>query len=271
MNHRSRALRFGLCGLVGALASAVNADVLHMRTGGRLEGVLIRETPSSITIDVGMGELSVPRGAVLRIERKDSALSEYRSRLAAIRPDDVPAYADLARFAAGNGLRSEARVTWARVLTLDPINVEAHLALGHALVDGNYMDEDQANRARGLVYFDGRWISPAEQESLLRQHEKRDADERRVAETRREAREAEDRARRVEAEAQRARAEAANASGGGWGYGSPLILGSPYWGGYTGGCSGPGCTTIPQTWAPRPAPVPTPVPHAPPVRPSSVR
>ena len=269
MNHRIRVVGLGLFG-VAALASALSADVLHLRTGGRIEGVLTRETATSLTIDVGMGQLSVPRSSVVRIERKDSALSQYRTRLAAIHPGDVGAYADLARFAAEKGLRSESRLTWARVLSLDPRNVEAHLSLGHVLVDGNYVDEDQANRARGLVSFEGRWMTPAEQESLLRQREWRASDDRRVDEARRAAREAEDRARRAEAETERDRA-AIRSSWPVWGYGSPVLVGSPHWGGYTVGCSGAACNTVPSIWVPRPAPVATPVQHTPPLRPSSLR
>ncbi|MEO8499429.1 MAG: hypothetical protein ABI565_00840 [Vicinamibacteria bacterium] len=271
MNHRFQAIGLGLLGLA-ALASAARADVLHLTSGGRLEGVLTRETATSVTIDVGMGQLSVPRSSVIRIERKGSALSEYRSRLAAVQPGDVSAYADLARFATENGLRSEARLMWARVVSLDPRNVEAHIFLGHVLVDGNYVDEGEANRARGLVSFDGRWMTPAEQYSLLRERERRADDDRRVEEARRSAREADDRARRAEAEAARARAAATNPSLPVWGYGSSILVGSPHWGGYTAGCIGVACTTVPQIWTPRPAPVMPQTPQPPPrLRPSSIR
>lgn len=273
MIHRFRVLQTGFAGAL-ALASACisSADVLHLKKGGRLEGVLTRETPTSLTIDVGMGQVSIPRSSVARIERKESALSEYRSRLSKIDPGDVRAYADLARFASESGLRSESRLMWARVLSLDPRNVEGHLALGHVLVAGAYMDEDEANRARGLVHFDGRWMTPAEQSSLLRQREQRATDDRRIDEARRAARDAEDRARRAEAEAARARTAAPAPGYQVWGYGSPVIVGSPYWGGYAADCSGASCSTVPQIWSrPPAAPAATPIPRAVPLRPSSVR
>ena len=261
-------------GLVLAIATIANADVLHLRKGGRLEGIVTQETATAITMDIGMGHVSIARSSIVRIERKDSALAEYRSRLAHIAVGDVLAYADLARFAAEANLRGEARTMWARVASLDPTNVEAHLALGHVMVDGRYADETESYRARGFVYFDGRWMTPAEQGSLLREREQRIADERRVGESRRAVREAEDRARRAEAEAARARADAAASSSlPVWGYGGNVLVGSPHWGGYTsGGCGGSACTTVPQIWPnPQPAPAATPWPHAPPVRPSSIR
>jgi len=225
-------------------------------------------------MDMGMGRISVPRASVLRIERSDSALSEYRTRLAAIQPGDVATCAELARFAAGNGLGSEARLMWARVISLDPNNVEGHLYLGHVLVAGRYMDEEAAQRANGMVRFDGRWMTPAEQESLLREREMRATDDRRVEEARRAARAAEDRALRAEREAERVRAEAsANTA---WGYGSSVIVGSPYGGGGYGGYGGYGCSTYPcSTDRPvgrhHPAKPPAPpVAPVPPPRPKSI-
>lgn len=278
MNHRFRTCGLGLAGLT-LLAAAASADVLHLKTGGRLEGVLVRESASSLTIDVGMGQLSVPRSTVLRIERKESALAEYRARLASIQKGDVGACADLARFAGENGLRNESRLMWARVVSLEPGNVEAHLALGHVLLGGNYVDEAEANRAQGLVHFDGRWMTPLEQASLLREREQRLDDDRRATEARRVAREEEDRERRAEARAERDRAAAAYTSGlPVWGYGGvPWVgygggYGGRYDGGHGGGCVGASCSVSPPIWNPRPsAPAVYPLGPPRPIRPSSWR
>jgi len=272
MIHRFRILNIAL-GLL-LLAGESSADVLHLKRGGRIDGIIVAESPSQITIDVGMGRVSLPRTSVSRVERKEGALSEYRQRLAAISPGDVGAYADLARFAAEHGLNTESRALWARVVSLDPRNVEGHLALGHVLVGGSYVDEAEAYRARGYVSFEGRWMTPAEQASLLRLREQRAADERRVEEARRAARDAEDRARRAEAEAARARAEAGTSRAYPvWGYGGPVLVSSPHFGGYTAGCRGPACSVVPQIWPSSPAsrPVVTTVPPARPLRPSSLR
>jgi hypothetical protein len=273
MFHRSSVLRVGLVAFA-AMASTSGADVLYLKTGGRLEGVLTQETRASLTLDLGMGQVSVPRESVLRVEHKESALSEYRSRLTRIAPGDVQAEVELARFAAERGLRAESRQMWARILSTNPTHVEAHLALGHVLLDGNYVDEAEAYRARGFVYFDSRWMTTAEQTSLLREREQRVSDDRRVEEARRATREAEERARRAEREAVRARAETASnpSFGQPWGYGSSVIIGSPYGGGYGGGCSGASCVTVPSIWpVPPPPPAATPIPRARPVRPSSIR
>ena len=273
MNHRFRTSCAGLAG-VAFLAAVSGADTLHLKTGGRVEGMIVRETASSVTVDVGMGEVSLPKSSVARIERKESALSEYRGRLAALRSGDVSALADLARFASENGLRNEARLAWARVLSVDPGNVEAHLALGHVLVGGAYVDEAEANRAQGLIQFEGRWMTPAEQAFLLRQREQQMADDRRDIEARRAVREEEDRERRAEAAAERARARAEYTSGlPVWGYGSIPWVGYGYGGGYGGGCLRLPCGGVnTPILSPHP-PIATPLPaaQARPVRPASWR
>ena len=277
MNHRLRTLWLGL-GVFVLSGVTADADVLHLKTGGRLEGVLVAETPALLTIDVGVGRLSVPRASVSRIERKESALSQYRTRLAAMAPGDVTALADLARFAAANGLRSESRLMWTRVVALDPRHVEAHRGLGDVLVNGRFVDEDEANRANGLVQFEGRWVTPVEQASLLREREQRTASEMELREARRSAREAEDRARRAEYEAERARAEARASQSAlpTWGYGTTTIFGGRHWGDRYGGGYGGGCLTVESCnvapmWPQRPPPpVPTPLPRTPPLRPSSI-
>ena len=262
MVHRFRTF-WGVV-LTGVLwGGSARADVLHLKTGGRLEGILVGEGPATLTIDMGSGKLSLPRSSVVRIERKESALAEYRARLASVSRGDVSAYAELARYATEHGLRSEARIMWARVVSLDPRNVEGHLALGHVLVDGRYVDEDSARQASGMVRFEGSWMTPSEQDSILRGREQRRDDDRRVEDARRATRDAEERALRAEREADRARAAAADAMSP-WGYGSNVTVGSPYWGGYGGTVS----HTRPR---PRPVPAPTPIPQAPPVRPSSIR
>lgn len=281
MNHRFRPFWVGLFGFT-ALASVSSADVVHLKTGGRVEGVLVRETASSITIDIGMGQVSLPKSSVVSIERKDSALSEYRTRLASIHSGDVAAFANLARFSSANGLRNESRLMWSRVLSLEPGNVDAHLALGHVLAGGVYVDEAEANRAQGLIYFDGRWMTPTEQAYLLREREQRIADERREGEARRAVRDEGDRERRAEAAAVRARAAEASTIGiPVWSYGSiPWVgyghgrgnsgrYGGSYSGGYGGGYGG---TVVQPIWSPRPSgPTTIPAPQAPPLRPSSIR
>lgn len=264
--------------LAPALAAALlwgspllaRADVLRLEGGGRLEGILVEESPARVTLEVSTGRVTVPRSHVVSIERAESALATFRARRASVAAGDLDALIDLARFAGLNGLSAEAREAWTLVLGLDPSNGEAHRTLGHVRVGGSWMEPEEAYRAQGLVPFDGRFVTPAEQTALLREREQRANDDRRVDEARRAAREAEDRARRAEAEAARVRAEAARAMNPSpWGYGGPVIVAGPRWSG-----GGSGCVRLPcDPEPPRPvatAPTPAPQPQRARPRPSSI-
>ena len=54
-----------------------------------------------------------------------------------------------------------------RGTTRDPGNAAAQQALGRVEVDGQWMTRDEANAARGLVLFEGSWISPEERQAVL--------------------------------------------------------------------------------------------------------
>jgi tetratricopeptide (TPR) repeat protein len=168
---------------------------------------------------MGPGRVSVPLAQVERIESGQSALAEYQARAAAIGPGDAGSWAQLGEWARGAGLLTQSRDAFDRALALDPSNAIAHQGLGHVLLPGGWLSRDDANRARGLVEFEGRWMSPEDRQAALqeRAEDRREDAERRAAEAR--VREAEARAEAAEAEARRVRVEADTATDGipyGW-------------------------------------------------------
>ena len=98
------------------------------------------------------------------------------------------------------------------VLAADPSHREANAALGRVEVDGTWMGQDEAYRARGYVSFEGRWVTPPEHEALVRERAAEEASERETREAGLRVREAEARAR--EAEARAREAEIRGAAGG---------------------------------------------------------
>lgn len=255
--------------LLGGASPLVSADVLLLAGGGRLEGILIEESPVRVTLEVSTGRVTLPRNRVARIERTESALAVFRARLGVVSPTDAAALIELGRYAAHNGLGAEARLAFAKVLALDPGNAEAHRGLGHILLAGSWMEPEEAYRAQGLVPFEGRWVTPLEQAAQLRERERRTEDDRRLEDARRAAREAEDRARRAEAEASRARAEANRAAEASpWGYRGPIVVAGPGWAGGGSACLRLPCDREPHR--PVPAPTPAPRPQPTPMRPTSI-
>jgi hypothetical protein len=139
--------------------------------------------------------------------------------------------------------------------------------VGNVLMDGRWVSEDDSYRARGYVHFEGEWMTPAEQEAILRE---RAAEESRD----RERRESERRVREAEARAEEAEARAREAE-------SQPVEGIPLWYGWAPGpaywpsgpvitrpIAPPGAVAPPRPVAPpkpvsppRPVPAPRPVPR----------
>lgn len=186
-------------GCVGAAA-----DILHLESGGRIEGRIIEQTDESVEIQVGAGTMSLPLSSIARIEEARSVLDDYDERLAKIDAEDRDGWLALGDWASARGLHNQARFAYQRVLQLDPDSAAANQALGRVNVDGRWLSEDEAYVARGYVRFEGEWVLP-EQRAAIEQQRLNDAA---VEQLHNETRAAEARAREAEARAQQAEAEA---------------------------------------------------------------
>ncbi|HXK12302.1 MAG TPA: hypothetical protein VMT70_21870 [Vicinamibacteria bacterium] len=212
-------------------APLVSGDEVLLRGGGRVSGVIVERTPEAVVVDAGPGRVTIATSRVERIVEGRSPLQAFQERAGSLEPRDTTGWAALARWAAEEGLLTQSREAWHRVLAADPGNYEANGAVGRVELNGTWMSAEEGYRARGLVPYDGRWVSPAEHEALVRERMAEQASEleRREADLR--AREAEARAREAEARAQEAEAAAQTEGDGGiplWvGYGGGPYVGRP--------------------------------------------
>jgi hypothetical protein len=223
--------------LLAGLPTAAVADEIRLRGGGRVSGVIVERTADLVVIEAGPGRVTIPTSRIETIVESRSALQAYQERAASLSPGDGAAWADLARWAAARDLLTQAREAWQRVLALDPSHPEANAALGRVEVDGTWMSFEDGYRARGFVPFEGRWVSPAEHEALVRERLAEEAAETEGREAELRVREAEARAREAEARAREAEAAAQPVEeggiplwwggGGGWGGGMLLPIETP--------------------------------------------
>lgn len=233
-----------LCVCVAAVLPAlVRADDVILKGGGKVSGRILSRTDTAVEVDVGAGTVRVPMTSVVRIDQRRSALDDYHDRATALRADDVPGWLQLAKWASSQGLGTQARTAYEQVLAVDPENAAANQGLGRVQLDGRWVSEEESYRARGFVQFEGEWMTPAEQDAILRERDAATRAEQATLDAERRAQDAE--ARAAEAEARAREAEAAVPGNAGF----PM-----YWGGYT-------------TWGPGPPVWPT-RPIAPPVRPA---
>ena len=205
--------RTGAAVLAIALAAAsATADEIFLRGGGHVTGVIVERTRDAVVLETAPGRVRLPMRLVEKIVESRSALEGFHDRAADLAPGDVDGWAALARWAAERDLLTSAREAWQRVLAADPSHPEANAALGRVQLGGTWMGSADAYRAQGYVEFEGRWVTPAEHEALVRERAADEASEweQRQAELR--VREAE--ASAQEAEARAREAEAASQEGG---------------------------------------------------------
>ena len=252
-----------------------SADQVFLRGGGRVSGVIVERTPRLVVIETAPGRVTLPMARVEKVVEGRSALIEFRERAAQIKEVDAAGWTALARWASDRDLFTQAREAWRRVLAIDPSHSEANAAIGRVAVGGVWMEAEDGYRARGLVSFEGRWVTPAEHEALVRERALDSAAVREQREAQIRVREAEARVREAEARAREAE-EAATETGGipmWWGSGGSVIVppfGYPPYGvrlgvGHRVGPHERGSRT--HVRPTEPAPVPTPTPAPPSLRP----
>lgn len=234
--------------VLALLPVEAGADDVLLKGGGKVSGRILSRTDKTVEVDVGAGTVTIPMTSVVRIDAKRSTLDDYYERAGQLRDDDVAGWLKLASWASSQGLGTQARTAFEHVTTVDPGNAEAHQGLGHVLLEGRWVTQEESYRARGYVQFEGEWMTPAQQSTILAQRTAAQQAEIDRLDAERRAREAE--ARAADAETRAREAEAAVPGNAGY----PL-----YWGGYWG----PG----PATWPSQPIVSPPPRPARPIARP----
>lgn len=230
--------RIAAVSLLVLAPSLAGADSVFLKSGGEIKGEVVEQRADAVVMEVGPGRVTVPMKNVARIVSSTTDLGVYHARAAALPSRDVAGWLTLAAWAQRRNLATQAREAYEHVLDVDPMNADANLALGNVRMADRWLSGAEANRARGLVEFEGTWMTP--QERQMRFEERAAADQERMA-----TREGEARAREAEARAREAsaRADAAEADlrasaeqpsegiplGYGYGYGGygPIIPG-PY-------------------------------------------
>ena len=229
---------------VVALSVSAHAEQVVLKSGGRINGILLERTSTHVVMQVGPGRLSIPLTSVERVIDGRSPLALFAERAARLSGIDREGWLDLGLWAREAGLDTQARECFARVLALDPQNPTARAAVGDVLLNGRWVDADEAYRARGYVRFEGSWMLPEERDELMRDRALRREEQRARAEAEVRVQEAEARAREAEAAAR-----AAEAAASGYGYGMPIGYYDPY-----GTVIGGGPRVDPRVDRPRPRP-----------------
>ena len=226
-------MRRGLfLGLVLCLPAALRADEVYTRSGGHLTGEIVERGPQSLVVDIGIGRVELPLSYVDRVVPGEAPITVYRQRARALRADDLEGWLALGRWAGENDLGTQSAEAFEVVVSRDPDNAAAQKALGRVNVGGTWMTREESYEARGLVRWDGRWMTPDERDVALAERDaalkraRDEADEQaRVRETEARLRAAEAQARIAEAQAREQEAQARAAEIGAAAFPLPVLPG----------------------------------------------
>jgi len=225
--------------VIALIAAPLLADDVYLRGGGRVTGEIVERSDDAVTVDIGGGTISVRTASIVRIEENVAPSQQYRERAAALPAGDAEAWRELARWARGEALATQASQAWSRVVAVLPDDEEANQALGRVRLDGRWVSEEESYLARGFIEFEGEWMTPGERQAILNDRLARDQADRQAETARLTAEQQATAEREAREEAERD----AFLSGGlpqygdpvnwGWGYGpvywptTPVDLGRP--------------------------------------------
>ncbi|MEZ6069394.1 MAG: hypothetical protein R3C10_03775 [Pirellulales bacterium] len=138
-------------------------DEFRLANGGAVRGELAGNRHGqgddyTIRSDAGV-TITLEAAAVADVVPQLPANEEYEKRKASA-ADTVEAQWALAEWCREQSLSQHRRVHLERVIQLDPDHAAARRALGYFFRDGKWVTQKQANTQRGLVQYNGRWITP---------------------------------------------------------------------------------------------------------------
>lgn len=201
------------------------ADEVYLKGAGTISGQIVEQTEEMVKVNIGDGIMGVPMSRVERIVKARSPLDDYDELAARLGSEDVDGWRKLGRWASKQGMYTQSREAFQKVIASAPDDAEAREALGFVQHEGRWLTEEQAYRAQGYVKVDGEWMTLAEaqmnQASVAADAERRDA-EKRAHEAEIDAMQAEARAEEAEERAREAEEDRYDSNPvywGGWGYG----------------------------------------------------
>lgn len=145
--------------LLSCLTATAFGDIVYLKNGGSLEGDVV-QAEDGVIVKLPAGEVRISKEAIVRIELKKSPFAEYNERAAALKDDDADGHSRLGLWAQGIGLKAQAKEQFLKAIAANPNQAQARQALGYILVNGKWVTEEEEMLARGMVKYDGHWMSP---------------------------------------------------------------------------------------------------------------
>jgi hypothetical protein len=152
------------------LGWTTSADVVHLKSGGTLEGAVRRGEDGKVTVRQGDGAaITVAAEDVARIEKRRSPHDELTRRLESAPKGEVEPLIEMLVWARDKRLHKGVKEIARRILEVDPHQELARSALGYVVFENRWIRRSELKARGGLVRFRGEWISRVEKEKRHRE------------------------------------------------------------------------------------------------------
>ncbi len=144
----------------------VRGEVVELANGGQLNATPIHDSERAQVNQVELeverfGTVVVPREQIRRIEKPQVSEDDYFDHASKF-ADTVDDQWKLAQWCNQNGLERCFRRHAFRVLQLDPNFAAARYALGYQQRNGKWVSQEDIQRERGYIRYDGKWMTVQE-------------------------------------------------------------------------------------------------------------
>jgi hypothetical protein len=167
------------CFVVTSQLQAAWAHTVKQKDGTVHEGTVVSESESEVVIETTFdGKKTIARADVLYVDKSVPPLRE-QLQFRADQAKDAKARWELHKWAKKKGFTQELPFILEAIIDVSPNDRRARKLLGHTKVDGAWLTPAQvaakeqaafeaAQRAKGLVPYEGEWVTPEEKDGRER-------------------------------------------------------------------------------------------------------
>jgi hypothetical protein len=151
---------------------AANADIVYLKTGGVMRGVIAPsddDAEDSVTMKLLSGaEIELPAEHISSRQVRPLKFEQYEVRAESL-PDTLDAHWKLAEWCRGQKLDEQREIHLEIVLAIDPEHRQSHYGLRHTFYRDQWMTRDEYDQTRiddGFVKYKGKWVPVDKLESV---------------------------------------------------------------------------------------------------------
>lgn len=159
------------------ICSTASADVIHLKDGRKVEGTIVSQDASKVSIQTKFGIVEFAMSEVKDIEKKKTKDQLYEEMLKNTDSRDTTALMKLVKWCKENRMSSKASRHLKQIISLDPNHVEAREMLGYVKFEGRWVTKKEKEKleqeadarekeAAGLVKYNGEWLPKEDVEKL---------------------------------------------------------------------------------------------------------